>query len=203
MTLQVQLAEAFERFWGRFGDRHLCVSNAMKDELQKHWSIKATVFYDRPPAQFEPTPLAQKVCPARTPVTEQEPHHGGRLTLSILSAAACLSGFADSREWRVLGVTWSFHGCSCLSMCKSGTTGTELEIDGSYCGTPDYCAQQNLGHGVCCSTSCCRGWRLCWTSPCTPSTAARALPGGRPRASASRCPSAEGRALPLTRTCTA
>lgn len=59
---QVQLAEAFERFWGRFGDRHLCVSRAMKEELQKHWSIKATVFYDRPPAQFEPTPLVHKVC---------------------------------------------------------------------------------------------------------------------------------------------
>ena len=66
MVLQVQLAEAFERFWGRFGDRHLCVSNAMKDELQKHWKIKATVFYDRPPAQFEPTPLAQKVSPVKT-----------------------------------------------------------------------------------------------------------------------------------------
>ena len=62
VVLQVQLAEAFERFWGQFGDRHLCVSNAMKEELQKHWRIKATVFYDRPPAQFEPTPLAQKVC---------------------------------------------------------------------------------------------------------------------------------------------
>ncbi len=62
VVLQVQLAEAFERFWGRFGDRHLCVSNAMRDELQKHWNIKATVFYDRPPAQFEPTPLVQKVC---------------------------------------------------------------------------------------------------------------------------------------------
>lgn len=58
---QVQLAEAFERFWGRFGDRHLCVSRAMKDELRKNWRIEATVFYDRPPAQFEPTPLEQKV----------------------------------------------------------------------------------------------------------------------------------------------
>ena len=58
---QVQLAEAFERFWGRFGDRHLCVSRAMKDELHKNWRIEATVFYDRPPARFEPTPLEQKV----------------------------------------------------------------------------------------------------------------------------------------------
>ncbi len=84
LVLQVQLAEAFERFWGRFGDRHLCVSNAMKDELQKHWRIKATVFYDRPPAQFEPTPLAQKVCPVRTLVDEQEPHYGGGLRPYIL-----------------------------------------------------------------------------------------------------------------------
>ena len=59
--MQVQLAEAFERFWGRFGDRHLCVSKAMKHELQKNWRIQPTVFYDRPPAQFEPTPLEQKV----------------------------------------------------------------------------------------------------------------------------------------------
>ena len=61
LNAQVQLAEVVERFWGRFGDRHLCVSRAMKDELQQNWGIKAVVFYDRPPAQFEPTPLEQKV----------------------------------------------------------------------------------------------------------------------------------------------
>ena len=61
LDVQVQLAEVVERFWGRFGDRHLCVSRAMKDDLQQNWGIKAVVFYDRPPAQFEPTPLEQKV----------------------------------------------------------------------------------------------------------------------------------------------
>ena len=61
LVVQVQLAEIVERFWGRSGDRHLCVSRAMKDELQQNWGIKAVVFYDRPPAQFEPTPLDQKV----------------------------------------------------------------------------------------------------------------------------------------------
>ena len=54
---QVRLAERLERFWGRRGAVHLCVSRAMQQELASGWGIQATVFHDRPPASFRPTPL--------------------------------------------------------------------------------------------------------------------------------------------------
>ena len=57
---QVKLAERFERFWGRAAACHLCVSKAMQAELAQGWRIRATVFYDRPPAHFRPTPLQQQ-----------------------------------------------------------------------------------------------------------------------------------------------
>ncbi|KAK9909090.1 hypothetical protein WJX75_007012 [Coccomyxa subellipsoidea] len=56
----VALANLYERFWGRFGHKHLCVSAAMRTELQRSWRIQATVFYDRPPSHFRPTPLKQQ-----------------------------------------------------------------------------------------------------------------------------------------------
>ena len=59
--MQVKLAERFERFWGPTAARHLCVSKAMQAELLQSWRIRATVFYDRPPAHFRPTPLKQQV----------------------------------------------------------------------------------------------------------------------------------------------
>ncbi len=58
---QVALAKLYERFWGRFGHKHLCVSAAMRSELQRGWHIQATVFYDRPPSHFRPTPIKQQV----------------------------------------------------------------------------------------------------------------------------------------------
>ncbi|CAL8460619.1 g148 [Coccomyxa elongata] len=54
------LAKLYERFWGRFGHKHLCVSAAMRTELQRGWHIQATVFYDRPPSHFRPTPIKQQ-----------------------------------------------------------------------------------------------------------------------------------------------
>ncbi|EIE25385.1 glycosyl transferase family 1 protein [Coccomyxa subellipsoidea C-169] len=56
----VALAKLYERFWGRFGHKHLCVSKAMQTELERSWHIKATVFYDRPPSHFRPTPLKEQ-----------------------------------------------------------------------------------------------------------------------------------------------
>ena len=34
----------------------------LQAELARNWRIKATVFYDRPPAHFRPATLAEKVC---------------------------------------------------------------------------------------------------------------------------------------------
>jgi beta-1,4-mannosyltransferase len=61
VQMQVRIAEWFERSWGRLADKHLCVSNAMRAELKHGWHINATVFYDRAPSHFGPTPLKQQV----------------------------------------------------------------------------------------------------------------------------------------------
>ncbi|HXR35703.1 MAG TPA: glycosyltransferase [Candidatus Binataceae bacterium] len=53
----VRLARWYERILGRRAARHMCVSQAMRAELAAHWGISgATVLYDRPAAQFAPTP---------------------------------------------------------------------------------------------------------------------------------------------------
>jgi beta-1,4-mannosyltransferase len=52
-----RLARWYEQTLGRCGDGHLCVSEAMRSELAEHWGIPgAIVLYDRPAAQFAPTP---------------------------------------------------------------------------------------------------------------------------------------------------
>ncbi|KAK9809359.1 hypothetical protein WJX73_008651 [Symbiochloris irregularis] len=55
----VRMAERLERFWGRRAAAHLCVSHAMQRELASGWGIQATVFHDRPPSMFRPTPIAE------------------------------------------------------------------------------------------------------------------------------------------------
>ena len=55
--LQVRLAERYERHWGRTADASLCVTRAMQLELQRHWRVPASVFYDRPPDFFRPASL--------------------------------------------------------------------------------------------------------------------------------------------------
>uniref|UniRef100_A0A3P9A0U5 Glycosyl transferase family 1 domain-containing protein n=1 Tax=Esox lucius TaxID=8010 RepID=A0A3P9A0U5_ESOLU len=53
----VWLAQWYERLFGRFSSHNLCVTNAMKDDLQINWNIKATTLYDKPPAIFTETPV--------------------------------------------------------------------------------------------------------------------------------------------------
>ncbi|XP_068434303.1 chitobiosyldiphosphodolichol beta-mannosyltransferase isoform X2 [Clinocottus analis] len=53
----VRLAEWYERFFGPLAAHHLCVTMAMKDDLQNNWGIAATTLYDRPAAIFRETPL--------------------------------------------------------------------------------------------------------------------------------------------------
>ncbi|XP_051244609.1 chitobiosyldiphosphodolichol beta-mannosyltransferase [Dicentrarchus labrax] len=53
----VRLAEWYEHFFGPLAAHNLCVTNAMKDDLQENWGIKATTLYDRPPSIFRETPL--------------------------------------------------------------------------------------------------------------------------------------------------
>eukprot|EP00798_Chlamydomonas_sp_ICE-L_P023969 gene23970-9542_t len=51
----VKIALAYEKFWGRQGDAHFCVTEAMKEELALRWGVQATVLYDRPPSFFKRT----------------------------------------------------------------------------------------------------------------------------------------------------
>ncbi|EFJ50907.1 hypothetical protein VOLCADRAFT_57730 [Volvox carteri f. nagariensis] len=53
----VALAHSYERFWGKRGNAHFCVTKAMQEDLQRKWGIRATVLYDRPPAFFKRTGL--------------------------------------------------------------------------------------------------------------------------------------------------
>ncbi|XP_054463131.1 chitobiosyldiphosphodolichol beta-mannosyltransferase isoform X1 [Anoplopoma fimbria] len=53
----VRLAKWYEHFFGPLAAHHLCVTEAMKDDLQKNWGIRATTLYDRPASVFRETPL--------------------------------------------------------------------------------------------------------------------------------------------------
>lgn len=48
----VDIAKRFETIVGRFGYANLCVTRAMKADLEAKYNVKATVLYDRPPKQF-------------------------------------------------------------------------------------------------------------------------------------------------------
>ncbi|KAK1282641.1 hypothetical protein QJS10_CPB22g00204 [Acorus calamus] len=56
----VKIYHWFEFFFGRMADGALCVTKAMKHELDQNWGIKATVLYDQPPEFFHPTTLEEK-----------------------------------------------------------------------------------------------------------------------------------------------
>ncbi|KAK2832971.1 hypothetical protein Q5P01_016860 [Channa striata] len=53
----VRLAKRYEHFFGPLATHNLCVTNAMKDDLQKNWGIRATTLYDRPASIFRETPV--------------------------------------------------------------------------------------------------------------------------------------------------
>lgn len=49
----VRFATWFENYFGRKADAHLCVTRAMKDDLQKRLGVSAITLYDRPPERFQ------------------------------------------------------------------------------------------------------------------------------------------------------
>ena len=49
-----------EKFWGKRGNAHLCVTRAMQAELRHSWGISATVFHDRAPSSFRPCSLQEQ-----------------------------------------------------------------------------------------------------------------------------------------------
>uniref|UniRef100_A0A8C7PNC5 Beta-1,4-mannosyltransferase n=1 Tax=Oncorhynchus mykiss TaxID=8022 RepID=A0A8C7PNC5_ONCMY len=56
----VRLAQWYEQLFGRFSSHNLCVTNAMKEDLQNNWNIRATTLYDKPPAIFKETSVDLK-----------------------------------------------------------------------------------------------------------------------------------------------
>ncbi|XP_006015606.1 chitobiosyldiphosphodolichol beta-mannosyltransferase isoform X2 [Alligator sinensis] len=53
----VNIAKWYEKFFGRLSDHNFCVTNAMKEDLQMNYNIKAITLYDKPAAFFKETPL--------------------------------------------------------------------------------------------------------------------------------------------------
>lgn len=56
----MRLAERYERGWAGASQANLCVTKAMRVELEQGWGLKpgsVTVFYDRPPDFFRPAAL--------------------------------------------------------------------------------------------------------------------------------------------------
>jgi beta-1,4-mannosyltransferase len=62
--LLVKLARYLEKVICRLAHKHICVSEAMKDWLAEHFSVKAVVLYDRPARIFSTTSpsLQQRHC---------------------------------------------------------------------------------------------------------------------------------------------
>ncbi|XP_042170856.1 chitobiosyldiphosphodolichol beta-mannosyltransferase-like isoform X2 [Oncorhynchus tshawytscha] len=56
----VRLAQWYEQLFGRLSSHNLCVTNAMKEDLQNNWNIRATTLYDKPPAIFKETSVDLK-----------------------------------------------------------------------------------------------------------------------------------------------
>uniref|UniRef100_A0A669PNA4 Chitobiosyldiphosphodolichol beta-mannosyltransferase n=1 Tax=Phasianus colchicus TaxID=9054 RepID=A0A669PNA4_PHACC len=53
----VLIAKWYEKLFGRLSDYNLCVTDAMKEDLQVNCNIKAVTLYDRPASYFKETPL--------------------------------------------------------------------------------------------------------------------------------------------------
>ncbi|OAD55275.1 Chitobiosyldiphosphodolichol beta-mannosyltransferase [Eufriesea mexicana] len=56
----VKFAKIIEIYFGSKAHYSFCVSQAMKEDLQKKWQILSKVLYDRPGNQFQPISLAEK-----------------------------------------------------------------------------------------------------------------------------------------------
>ncbi|KAJ0001099.1 hypothetical protein NQD34_006119 [Periophthalmus magnuspinnatus] len=56
----VQVAKWYEHVFGRLASHNLCVTNAMREDLQTNWGIRALTLYDRPASAFRETPVRQR-----------------------------------------------------------------------------------------------------------------------------------------------
>lgn len=55
----VSISVWFESYFGRRATANLCVTKAMKEDLEKMWKISAVTLYDRPPEVFRPISVSE------------------------------------------------------------------------------------------------------------------------------------------------
>nr|XP_042904648.1 chitobiosyldiphosphodolichol beta-mannosyltransferase isoform X2 [Parasteatoda tepidariorum]XP_042904653.1 chitobiosyldiphosphodolichol beta-mannosyltransferase isoform X2 [Parasteatoda tepidariorum] len=56
----VKFAKWCEMYFGRKANKSICVTKAMKDDLNENWNIRASVLYDCPPSIFHPISVEEK-----------------------------------------------------------------------------------------------------------------------------------------------
>lgn len=56
----VRFSQLYEHFVGQFASQNICVTEAMRNDLQKRWGICATTLYDRPPQRFRSISLSER-----------------------------------------------------------------------------------------------------------------------------------------------
>jgi len=56
----VQIAKLYEEWFGKTSSYNICVTEAMKNDLEVKWNIKSSVLYDRPPDFFKETSVEEK-----------------------------------------------------------------------------------------------------------------------------------------------
>ncbi|XP_048350877.1 chitobiosyldiphosphodolichol beta-mannosyltransferase [Sphaerodactylus townsendi] len=58
--LLVRIAKWYEQLFGRLSDYNICVTNALKEDLEVNCNIRAITLYDKPPSFFKETPLSDQ-----------------------------------------------------------------------------------------------------------------------------------------------
>ena len=56
----VRFSKFYEGVFGRMSDKNICVTEAMKNDLETKWNVTANVLYDKPPEFFKETELQEK-----------------------------------------------------------------------------------------------------------------------------------------------
>lgn len=59
-SILVRFTSLYEKFFSHWADARLCVSNAMKKDIQSNWGVSCIIMYDRPPSIFHPLSLTNK-----------------------------------------------------------------------------------------------------------------------------------------------
>eukprot|EP00743_Colponemidia_sp_Colp-15_P003537 GILK01003816.1.p1 GENE.GILK01003816.1~~GILK01003816.1.p1 ORF type:complete len:573 (+),score=93.14 GILK01003816.1:165-1883(+) len=122
----VRCAKWYESTFSKGAYAHFCVSQAMQADLLRHWGIRATVLYDRPPEHFKPTILSEqhKLFMRLGQSMDMLSFYWGAVTTgeSVLSRVTINSSF---REQSGQDELWGVLDCSSLS--KADQVGIDSE----------------------------------------------------------------------------